>query len=57
VPAGEFPRALRLLARGLRHPRLLITAELPLREVAAAFAIVDRDLADTLEVVLDVQAG
>jgi threonine dehydrogenase-like Zn-dependent dehydrogenase len=57
VTAGEFPRALRLLAKGLLHPELLITDELPLRDVASAFATVDRDQADTIKVVLDVQAG
>jgi threonine dehydrogenase-like Zn-dependent dehydrogenase len=51
-----FPHALRLLAKGLLHPELLITAELPLRQVASAFAAVDRDQADTIKVVLDVQA-
>ena len=55
VTLGEFPRAMRLMARGLLHPELLITAQLPLAQIASAFAQVDREEGDTLKVVLDVQ--
>ena len=57
VTAGEFPRAIRLLGKGLLHPELLVTAQLPLRDVAAAFAGVDREEPATIKVVLDLQAG
>ncbi|MFZ5919197.1 MAG: zinc-dependent alcohol dehydrogenase [Chloroflexota bacterium] len=55
VTLGEFSQAIRLLARGLLHPELLITHQRPLREVAAAFAQVDGEDPSTLKVVLDVQ--
>ncbi len=57
VTAGEFPRAIRLLAKGLLHPELLVTRELPLGQVADGFAAVDREDPATLKIVLDVQAG
>jgi 2-desacetyl-2-hydroxyethyl bacteriochlorophyllide A dehydrogenase len=57
VTCGEFPRALRLMARGLLHPDLLITDQLPLHEIGAAFAKVDREDPCTIKVVLDVQAA
>ena len=56
VTLGEFPRALRLMSRGLLHPELLITHRLPLRDVTAAFDQVDREDPGVLKVVLDVQA-
>jgi threonine dehydrogenase-like Zn-dependent dehydrogenase len=55
VTLGEFPRALRLLDRGLLHPELLVTHQLALRDIAAAFDRVDQEAADTIKVVLDVQ--
>jgi 2-desacetyl-2-hydroxyethyl bacteriochlorophyllide A dehydrogenase len=55
VTLGEFPRAIRLLSKGLVHPELLVTEQAPLRDVTAAFAKVDRDDPDTIKVVLDVQ--
>jgi 2-desacetyl-2-hydroxyethyl bacteriochlorophyllide A dehydrogenase len=55
VTLGEFPRAIRLLSKGLVHPELLVTEQMPLRDVTAAFAKVDRDDPDTIKVVLDVQ--
>jgi len=55
VTLGEFPRAIRLLSKGLVHPELLVTDQMPLRDVTAAFAKVDRDDPDTIKVVLDVQ--
>ena len=56
VTAGEFPRAIRLLDKGLLHPELLVTRQLPLREVQAGFAAVDGEEPGTIKVVLDVQA-
>jgi 2-desacetyl-2-hydroxyethyl bacteriochlorophyllide A dehydrogenase len=55
VTRGEFPRALRLMARGLLHPDLLITDRMPLRQVASAFEILDREEAGTIKIILDVQ--
>ncbi len=55
VTLGEFPRAIRMMAKGLLHPDLLITHQMPMRDVTEAFAIVDRDAADTIKIVLDVQ--
>jgi len=55
VTLGEFPRALRLMAKGLVHPELQVTHEMPLREISAAFAQVDREDPRTIKIVLDVQ--
>jgi 2-desacetyl-2-hydroxyethyl bacteriochlorophyllide A dehydrogenase len=57
VTLGEFPRALRLMEKGLVHPEILVTDQIPLRDVATAFEKIDRADPDTLKVVLDVQAG
>jgi len=55
VTRGEFPRAIRLLAKGLLHPELLITDQMALSDVAAAFEQVDREDPSTIKVVLNVQ--
>ncbi len=55
VTLGEFPRAIRLLSKGLVHPELLVTEQVPLRDITAAFAKVDRDDPATIKVVMDVQ--
>lgn len=55
VTLGEFPRAIGLLSKGLLHPELLVTHQLPLRDAASAFAQVDREDPTTIKVVLDVQ--
>ena len=55
VTQGEFPRAIKLMSRGLLHPDLLITEQRPLREIGEAFAKVDRHDPETIKVVLDVQ--
>ena len=54
VTRGEFPRALRLLAKGLLHPGLLITDRMPLREISRAFKQVDGEDAGTIKIVLDI---
>lgn len=56
VTLGEFPRAMRLMARGLLHPELLITHHLPVAGVTRAFARVDSEDPETLKVVLDLEA-
>ena len=53
VTLGEFPRAIRMMAKGLLHPDLLITHQMPMRDVTRAFEIVDRDQPDTIKIVLD----
>jgi L-gulonate 5-dehydrogenase len=57
VTLGEFPRAIRLMSRGVLHPELLVTHRLPLNAVASAFAQVDSEDPTTIKVVLDVQTG
>lgn len=56
VTLGEYPRALRMMAKGLLHPELLITHKLPMRDVTEAFSIVDHDDPGTIKLVLDTQA-
>jgi threonine dehydrogenase-like Zn-dependent dehydrogenase len=53
VTCGEFPRAIRMMERGLLHPDLLITAVKPLEQIAAAFAQVDREDPHTIKIVLE----
>ena len=55
VTLGEFPRAMRLMAKGLLHPELLVTDSLSLRDVTAAFEKVDREDPSTIKVVLNVR--
>lgn len=55
VTLGEFPLAIRLLATGLLHPELLVTHQIAMREVAAAFEQVDQEDPGTIKVVLDVR--
>jgi threonine dehydrogenase-like Zn-dependent dehydrogenase len=55
VTLGEFPRAVRLMAKGLLHPELLVTNEMPIKEITTAFDKVDRDDPSTIKIVLDVQ--
>lgn len=55
VTLGEFQHALRLLAKGLLHPELLITHHLALRDIGAAFEKMDREDPSTLKIVLNVQ--
>lgn len=57
VSLGEFPRAIRLLGKGLLHPELLITDRLPMREVAQAFERLDAEDPKMIKMVLDVQAA
>ncbi len=57
VTLGEFPRAIRLMSKGLLHPELLVTEEAPLHAITDAFAKVDRDDPRTIKVVLNLQQG
>jgi len=54
VTLGEFPRATRLMAKGLLHPELLVTDQIAMRDVATAFEKVDREDPSTIKVVLNV---
>jgi threonine dehydrogenase-like Zn-dependent dehydrogenase len=56
VTLGEFPRAIGLMGKGLLHPELLITDQLPMREVTSAFQRLDREDPTSVKIVLDVQA-
>jgi 2-desacetyl-2-hydroxyethyl bacteriochlorophyllide A dehydrogenase len=55
VTLGEFPRAIRLLSKGLLHPDLLVTHRLPARDVTAAFSQSDREEPETLKIVLNMR--
>lgn len=54
VTLGEFPRALRLMAKNLLHPQLLVTHQVSLNEVTTAFEMVDREHPDVIKVVLEI---
>lgn len=54
VTRGEFPRAIQMMGRGLLHPDLLITDVMPLAEITAAFARVDREEPETIKIVLEI---
>ncbi|HYK90580.1 MAG TPA: alcohol dehydrogenase catalytic domain-containing protein [Acidobacteriota bacterium] len=55
VTLGEFPRAMRMMARGLLHPDMLITDRMPLSDITAAFERVDGEAPETIKIVLDVR--
>jgi 2-desacetyl-2-hydroxyethyl bacteriochlorophyllide A dehydrogenase len=55
VTMGEFPRAIRLMAKGLLHPELLITNQMAMADVSAAFEKVDQEDPETLKIVLNAQ--
>jgi L-gulonate 5-dehydrogenase len=55
VTLGEFPRSISLITRGVLHPELLVTHQMPLAEVTSAFERVDQEAPDTIKVVLDIQ--
>jgi threonine dehydrogenase-like Zn-dependent dehydrogenase len=55
VTLGEFPRAISMMSRGVLHPNLLVTHQMPLAQVGAAFDRVDQEAPDTIKVVLDIQ--
>ncbi len=57
VTLGEFPRAIRLMEKGLLHPEWLITHQMPLKDITTAFEKVDGEDLKTLKIVLDVQAA
>jgi threonine dehydrogenase-like Zn-dependent dehydrogenase len=56
VTLGEFPRAIRLMEKGLLHPDLLITDQMAMRDISAAFEKVDAEDPTTIKIVVDVQA-
>jgi L-gulonate 5-dehydrogenase len=55
VSLGEFPRAIRMLGKGLLHPELLITDRQPMREVGSAFQRLDAEDPQMIKMILDVQ--
>lgn len=54
VTLGEFTRAIRMMGKGLLHPELLITHQMPMRNITQAFATVDKDDPEAIKIVLDV---
>ncbi len=54
VTRGEFPRAIRMMSRGLLHPELLVTSLVPLENITAAFEQVDREDPETIKIVLEI---
>ena len=54
VTLGEFPRAIRMLARGLLPVQKIVTHELPLERVADAFALMLDPGAQALKVLLEI---
>jgi threonine dehydrogenase-like Zn-dependent dehydrogenase len=54
VTLGEFPRAIALMSRGVLHPELLVTHQMPLAQVGEGFKRVDEEAPDTIKVVLKV---
>ena len=55
VTLGEFSRAIRLMAKGLLHPELLVTNQMSLRDIGSAFEKVDREDPSVIKVVLNVR--
>jgi L-gulonate 5-dehydrogenase len=55
VTLGEFPRALKLMSKGLLHADTLITGKVPLRDIGNAFGKVDSEDPETIKLVLDIQ--
>jgi L-iditol 2-dehydrogenase/L-gulonate 5-dehydrogenase len=54
VTLGEFPRTLRMLARGLLPVQKIVTHELPLERVAEAFALMLDPGAQAIKVLLEI---
>jgi threonine dehydrogenase-like Zn-dependent dehydrogenase len=52
VTLGEFPRALRMLARGRLHPDRIVTHELPLERIGEAFELMLDPQAQAIKVLL-----
>ncbi len=55
VTLGEFPRAIRMMSKGLLHPELQVTHQVTLADVTQAFAQVDGEDTCTIKIVMDVQ--
>jgi threonine dehydrogenase-like Zn-dependent dehydrogenase len=55
VTRGEFPRAIRMMAKGLLHPQWLITGQVPLSEISQAFATIDQEDPAVIKVILNVK--
>ena len=44
-----------MMEKGLLHPELLITGQMPMSEISTAFCKVDQEDPDTIKLILDVQ--
>jgi len=53
VTRGEFPRAIQMMSRGLLHPDLLITHQMPLEAISEAFDLVNEEDPETVKVILE----
>jgi len=54
VTLGEFPRSLRMLARGLVHPDKIVTHDLPLERIGEAFDLMLDPEAQAIKVRLEI---
>lgn len=52
---GDTPRALGLLERGALHPQLMLTHEMPIRDAAEAFGILEGHPEDVVKIVLNAE--
>jgi threonine dehydrogenase-like Zn-dependent dehydrogenase len=43
------------MAKGLLHPELLVTDQMAIKDISAAFEMMDREDPDVLKIVLNVQ--
>jgi len=57
VTLGEFPRALAMLERGLLHPDVIATHEVPLSRAADAYAIGEDPSRKAVKVLVKVEGG
>jgi len=55
VTCGEFSRAIRMMSKGILHPELLVTEQVAMRDITAAFAKADSEDPTAIKIVLDVQ--
>lgn len=54
VTRGEFPRAIRMMSKGLLHPEWLVTGLMSLHQITEAFAKVDQEDPAVIKMVLSI---
>jgi threonine dehydrogenase-like Zn-dependent dehydrogenase len=57
VTLGEFSHAIRMMSKGLLHPEILVTNQMAMKDITAAFERTDHGDPNVIKVVLDVQDG